>query len=100
MRTLYLTVFALLTLAGPADAAPALKVFPAAVELKGRDDRQTIVVQVIDDRGVTRDVTATAKLSAADPAVAALAGQTLAAKKDGRTTLTVEADGLKAEVPV
>ncbi len=103
MRTTYLTVVALLALAGPvvaAEAAPALKVFPPTVELRGLDDRQTLVVQVIDAQGATKDVTATAKLSLADPAVAGLTGQTLSPKKDGKTKLLVEASGFKAEIPV
>ncbi len=100
MRSLYLSLAAVFALTGAASAAPALKVFPAAVELKGQDDRQALVVQVIDDSGATKDVTATAKLSVADPTVATLTGQTVAAKADGRTKLVVEAGGLKAEVPV
>jgi hypothetical protein len=100
MRTVYLTAFALFALAGPAAAAPTLKVFPATIELRGRDDRQTVVAQVVDDAGTTRDVTATAKFTVADASLASLAGQTLAPKKDGRTKLVVEAGGLRAEVPL
>ncbi len=80
--------------------AAGLKVFPATVELRGQDDRQGVVVQVVDGQGVTKDVTAAAKLRLADPALAALTGQTLAPKKDGSTQLIVEHGGLKAEVPV
>ncbi|AWM40479.1 hypothetical protein GobsT_10150 [Gemmata obscuriglobus] len=100
MRTLLFAAVALLLPAGAAHAAPALKVFPAAVELKGQDDRHAVVVQHVDDAGVTKDVTATAKLSLKDAAVAALAQSTLAPKKDGRTTLVAEAGGLRAEIPV
>ena len=100
MRTLYLATIAVLALAAHAEAASTLKVFPATVELKGQDDRQTLVVQVTDEKGTTTDVTATAKFSVADSAVATLAGQTLSPKKDGKTKLMVEAGGLKAEVPV
>ena len=100
MRTFLLTVVAVFALTAHADAASTLKVFPATVGLAGQEDRQTLVVQVTDAQGTTRDVTATAKLVVADPAVAALTGQTLSPKKDGRTTLTVEAGGLKTEVAV
>jgi hypothetical protein len=99
MRTL-LTTLAALAFAGSVHAAPVLKVFPSSVTLEGQDDRQSLVVQVVDDDGTTKDVTASAKLSFADAGVAALRGQTLSPTKDGRTTLRVEADGLKAEVPV
>src|SRR5262245_59674099 len=100
MRNLYLAALALLPLATRADAASSLKVFPPAIELRGQDDRQGVVVQVIDDQGVTRAVTAAAKLSLADAALASVNGQTLAPKKDGTTKLVAEHGGLKAEVPV
>ncbi|MFM8271218.1 MAG: cell surface protein, partial [Gemmata sp.] len=101
MRTPLLAAVAALGLAAPAGAAaPALKVFPPAVELRGQEDRQSLVVQLVDAQGTTKDVTASAKLTFADAAVAALAGRTLSPKKDGATTLLVEADGLRAEVAV
>ncbi len=99
MRTL-LTIVAALAFAAHAAAAPALKAFPAAVELKGKDDRQTLVVQLVDDAGVTKDVTTTAKFTLADDAVAGTTANALTPKKDGRTKLVVEANGLKVEVPV
>ena len=100
MRILLLSFAALLVPAGGAGAAPALKVFPATVELSGQDARHTVVVQLVDDAGVTKDVTGTAKLSLADATIASLSGNSLAPRKDGRTTLVAEAGGLKAEVPV
>lgn len=83
-------------------AAPAstLKVFPAAVELGGKDDRQSIVVQAVDAEGVTRDVTTAAKLRLADPKLAGFQGQTLQPIADGQTRLSVEHAGQKVEVPV
>ena len=51
-------------------ATPALtevKVFPADVNLKTRQDRQGIVVQAIYADGVTRDVTAQAACTVARP---------------------------------
>ncbi len=83
-----------------AHAAPALTVFPAAVELRGRDGRQTLVVQTIDAEGITRDVTKAATFRLADKAVANIADRTLEARKDGTTRLAVEHGGLTAEVPV
>ena len=100
IRTLCLTVTLAALFAGRVDAASNLKVFPSTMDLEGKDDRQGIVVQQVDDRGVTRDVTATAKLRLVDPTLAALTGPTLAPRKDGSTKLVVEHAGLTAEVPV
>ncbi|HEY1190378.1 MAG TPA: DUF1549 and DUF1553 domain-containing protein [Gemmata sp.] len=102
MRTLCFASIALVAFAGPVGAAPmpVLRVFPPAIELRGQGDRQTVVVQVIDAEGVTKDVTAAAKLAVADPAVASYTANALAPKKDGRTMLVVEAGGLRAEVPL
>ena len=97
MRTLCLIAAALL--AGRVDAA-TLKVFPSQVDLEGKDDRQSLAVQEVDDHGVTKDVTAVAKLRLADSTLAAIIGQTLAPRKDGTTKLLVEHNGLMAEVPV
>src|SRR5687767_11197534 len=72
--TAALLLTALLPLPCLADAAPGLKVFPATIELQGQDDRQSVVIQAIDAQGVTKDVTATAKLRLADTALAAIAG--------------------------
>ncbi|MFO0801641.1 MAG: DUF1549 and DUF1553 domain-containing protein [Gemmataceae bacterium] len=80
-------------------AASTLKVFPPAIELRGADDRQSIVVQVVDEQGTTKDVTATAKFRLADD-LAAINGSNLVPKKDGSTKLLVEAGSLTAEVPV
>ena len=95
-----LTLVALLAIAAQANAAATLKVFPPAVVLGGQDDRQGVVVQLVDDQGITKDVTATAKLRLVDPSLAAFSGQTLAPKKDGTTKLVIEHAGLTAEVPV
>src|SRR5262245_59443242 len=72
-----------------AESPARLKVFPAKVDLHGQDDRQSIVVQHVDSQGVTRDVTASAKLRLTDASLASVANQTLAPKKDGSTQLIV-----------
>ncbi len=100
LSILSLTFAALLLLPCGANAASTLKVFPSTVELQGQEDRQSFIVQEVDDQGVTRDVTATAKLRLADPAIATLTGQTLAPKKDGTTKLLIEHGNLKVEVPL
>src|SRR4051812_13016182 len=92
--------FLLLTLLPAPALANTLKVFPATVDLEGKDDRQSLVVQEVDGQGVTRDVTAAARLRLADAALVGITGQTLAPRKDGTTKLVIEHNGLTAEVPV
>src|SRR5690349_21735804 len=95
-----LTLVAVFPLAARPESPAGLKVFPAKVVLHGQDDRQGLVVQLVDGQGVTRDVTAAAKLRLADTGLASIASQTLSPKKDGSTQLIVEHGGLKTEVPV
>ncbi|MBC7820214.1 MAG: DUF1549 domain-containing protein, partial [Planctomycetaceae bacterium] len=83
-----------------ADAGTQLKIFPSEISLRGQGDRQTIAVQVVNDQGITRDVSGAVKIHVADKKVAVLDGQTLKPKADGETKLLVELGQLKAEVPV
>ncbi len=83
-----------------ADAGTQLKVFPSEISLRGQGDRLTIAVQVVNDQGITRDVTGAVKLHVADAKVVGLDGQTLKPMADGETKLLVELGQLKAEVPV
>jgi hypothetical protein len=82
------------------ESAPTLRIFPPQIELRGKRDRQSVVVQLVDAEGTTRDVTAEAKLRLADPRLVAIAGQTLAPRADGRTSLLVEHGRHKAEARV
>ncbi len=86
-------------LAGPA-AGQTLAVYPPDVGLDTGRDRQAFVVQLTTADGLTRDVTADAKATLADPAVAALDGNVLRPLADGATTLSVTFDGKTAGVPV
>jgi len=73
-----------------ADVAPvAVTVQPPRVHLTGSRDRQSLVVQATYADGITRDVTALATASAADPAVATLEGRVVRPVTDGDTTITV-----------
>lgn len=102
MRTgmLILTFASLLILSVRPQTASTLKVFPAEVELRGTDERHGLVVQVVDEQGVTKDVTEIAKYRIADPEIISIKGQILAPKKNGTTRLIVEHDGLNSEVTV
>lgn len=85
--------------AGPAPAA-SLEVFPREVELSTARDRQRLVVQLVGDDGVTRDVSAEAAVAPASDAVAAWEGGALAPRGDGATVARVSFEGLEAEVAV
>ncbi|WP_040889507.1 DUF1549 and DUF1553 domain-containing protein [Zavarzinella formosa] len=98
--TLGLTFAVLLSLGVRAEAAATLKAFPATIELRGQDDRQGVVVQQIDEQGITKDVTATAKFRLADNTIATIIGQLLSPKKDGATKLLIEHGGLTSEITV
>src|SRR5206468_4365287 len=50
-----------LLFAVPALAAPTVQVFPDTVNLETSRDRQSVVVQLVQDDGITRDVTADAQ---------------------------------------
>lgn len=83
-----------------ADAGTQLKVFPTEILLRGQEARQTIAVQLVNDQGITRDVSATVKVKVANPKIAEVSGQTLKPKADGETKLLVELGQQKAEVPI
>jgi hypothetical protein len=87
---------------GPAAApAAALKVLPADTTLSGPHAFQRLLVVSEADGRVVGDLTAEAKFSSADPAVAAVdeAG-TLRAKGDGETVVTARAGGHEATARV
>jgi hypothetical protein len=78
----------------------ALRVFPPQIELRGQGDQQSVVVQLVDAEGATRDVTSEATLRLTDAKLAAIAGQMLTPRADGRGSLVVQHGRYKAEVPV
>jgi hypothetical protein len=92
------TAFLLLA-AGPA-AAQTLAVYPPSVHLDTRRDHQGLVVQWTQPDGLTRDVTATAEFTLADPKLVRRDGAALHPLADGTTTLTVAFAGQKVAVPV
>jgi hypothetical protein len=95
---------ALLALSGPARAeGPALidlQVFPDAINLTTDRDRQSIVVQASFANDTTRDVTAEATFSLADPSLVLVEGATYVPAADGATVLLVSFGGREAKIPV
>jgi hypothetical protein len=100
-----ITIAALLLTAGaapppPAPAPASLAVYPKDVSLLTTRGRQTFVVQAAYADGITRDVTAEAKVSLADTKLAKVEKNVLTPLADGSTTLQVEYGGKSASVPV
>lgn len=91
-----------------ADAGTQLKVFPSVISLRGKDDRQTLAVQLVNDQGITRDVSGGIVVKAADPSIVEVVGETggqtsghtIVPKADGQTKLIVELGQHTAEVAV
>ncbi len=85
---------------GQAPALTKLEVSPPDINLSTNRDRQSFVVQATFADGITRDVTAEAKLTLANPALVKLDKNMLTPAADGATELTVEFGGQAVKVPV
>ena len=81
-------------------AARSLAVYPEAVVLETKRDFHKLVAVATFEDDVTDEVTARAKFTVADPTVAKLDGTTLTPLKDGQTTVSVEWNQKKVDVPV
>jgi len=88
----------------PAQPAPAaltkLEAFPPDVNLSSARDRQSVVAQATFADGLTRDVTADATFTAANPALVRRDGSTFYPAADGATTLSVAYGGQTVTLPV
>jgi hypothetical protein len=82
-----------------ADAA-TLRVFPPAVHLSTARDRQSLVAQLVEADGITRDVTTQAVISVDDPTTVRLEGRTLVPAADGDTAVRVAVGDQTVSVPV
>jgi hypothetical protein len=87
-------------LAGLAPAQTTVQVFPSDLNLYTARGRQTFVVQATYPDGLTRDVTAEAKVSVANAAVAKVEKNLALPVGDGATELKVEYGGQAIAVPV
>ncbi|MDB5388127.1 MAG: hypothetical protein JWM11_3773, partial [Planctomycetaceae bacterium] len=83
-----------------ADAGTQLKIFPPEISLRGQEDRQTIAVQLLNNQGITRDVSTAVVVKVADPKIVEVDGQTIKPKADGQTKLLIELGQHTAEVSV
>lgn len=83
-------------------AAPPseIAVYPPDVHLTTVRDRQSLIVQAKDESGLTRDVTAEAKFTLTNPAIARVEKNVLYPVADGQGDLTVEYGGHTVSLPV
>ncbi|WZO96937.1 DUF1549 domain-containing protein [Isosphaeraceae bacterium EP7] len=87
--------------ADPAAPAPArIEVYPAEIHLSTARDRQSMVVQATYPDGLTRDITAEAVITPANPALLRRDGSTFHPAADGETSLAVVYGGHEVKVPV
>ncbi len=84
----------------PAGSPKELVVYPAAVKLSGPRDEQRLVILGVWADGRKFDLTRTATVTSANAKVATAEKVAIRTAGDGSTTLTVEAAGTKATVPV
>ncbi len=102
-RTLWATLSTLLltgTLSAAEPSPSELSVYPPDVRLNTLRDRQSLVIQARYPDGLTRDVTAQAKLTLANPALIKMEQNVLHPAADGKTEVTVEFGGLTQKIPV
>ncbi len=101
MRFACIVLTALLAASGrAAEPAPVrIQVAPAAIELTGSRDRQSVVVQAEFADGSTRDVTAAAEM-AFDRPIATVTNGFVAPAADGEAKLHVRYSGFTATLPV
>ena len=84
----------------PEDPTKPFHVYPNEISLNGSRGRQTIVCKFTQSDGVTRDVTTSAKLTVADPAVATLEGNIIKPLADGKTTILVQTPNGRETIPL
>src|SRR5438552_2800358 len=77
-----------------------LQVFPPNINLQANRGRQSFVVQATYADGITRDVTAEAKTTVTNPALAKFDKNILYPTADGSTEMKIEFGGKSVTVPV
>src|SRR5262245_43636115 len=84
----------------PTGSPKELVVYPAEVKLSGPRDEQRLVVLGVWADGRKFDLTRSATVTTSDAKIATADRGVVRPVGDGSTTLTVEANGAKASVPV
>jgi len=101
MRSAF-AIIAMLTIAvaAPAQNPVKIAVFPPEIRLESKGDSQSFLVQSTYADGLTKDVTAEAQVSLANPAFAKLEKNVCSPVGDGDTELVVAFGGHTVKVPV
>jgi hypothetical protein len=89
-----------LCLCGSPLFAQTIAVYPPDINLETSRDRQSFVVQLTQPDGITRDVTAQAQVTFANPALVKLDGFYIYPVADGATEMSVAFSGQTVKVPV
>ena len=81
-------------------APVSIAVFPPDVNMQSARGKQRIIVQAIYADGITRDVTAQAKVTISDPKIAKIVNLEVLSVGDGKCSIAVEFEGKTTQVPV
>lgn len=101
MRFAYLLSLSVLcALCGETAFAQQIAVYPPDINLETSRDKQSFVVQLTQPDGITRDVTAHAQITFANPSLVKLDKFTVLPVADGATEMTVAFGGQTVKVPV
>lgn len=81
-------------------APVSIAVFPPDINIQSARGKQRIIVQASYADGITRDVTAQAKVNISDPKVAKIVDLEVLPVGDGKCSVAVEFEGKTTQVPV
>ncbi len=81
-------------------APVSIAVFPPDVNVQSSRGKQRIIVQASYADGITRDVTAQAKVTISDPKIAKIVNLEVLPVGDGKCSIAVEFEGKSTQVPV
>ena len=81
-------------------APVSIAVFPPDVNMQSARGKQRIIVQAIYADGITRDVTAQAKVTISDPKIAKIVNLEVLPVGDGKCSIAVEFEGKTTQVAV
>ena len=81
-------------------APVSIAVFPPDVNVQSARGKQRIIVQACYADGITRDVTAQAKVTISDPKIAKIVNLEVLPVGDGKCSIAVEFEGKTTQVPV
>lgn len=101
-KNVFVALVVFLSAVGAHAQAPlaTIEVFPPDINLETARDRQAFIVQAWYADGLSRDVTAEAKATLANPAFAKLTENVLTPVADGTTQLNVAFGGKSVAIPV